>query len=56
MEPIQHVSIERCVAFLVETQPLTTPEHTHLLQCSECRRQMMKAGRAELRRREEPAA
>jgi hypothetical protein len=49
-----HVRIERAIAFLVEGLVLDSSEHEHLLQCQQCRYDMVEAALKELMKRQQP--
>jgi hypothetical protein len=47
-----HLSIERTVAFLLDSKSLEAVEHAHLSRCTECKRNMAAAASEELSRRQ----
>jgi hypothetical protein len=47
--PGPHIGLGRLVAFLMEANPLTPDERTHLLHCEDCRRTMVRAAEEEAR-------
>ena len=48
-----HVDISRLISFLVEVQPLTPEEHSHLLKCEDCMNRTVDAVFEEIERRRE---
>ena len=50
MDPA-HIRIERAIAFLVDGLVLDSSEHKHLLECQQCRYEMVQAAFEELKKR-----
>src|SRR5690242_59170 len=45
---MDHIAIQRAVAYLIEGEHLTASEEEHLVRCDECRRHMMQAAMSDL--------